>query len=335
MNLFFHYYTVWFLARRAGFPDSDCEILAYANQYVDNNLVSLTLKTHRGLFRTTPTQQFGFWDEDAPIQVYIPFHFLPGVPEEGAAKRRDGKVNPLSVTPNSPLAHELVEAAVRSGDPYRVGIALHTFADTWAHQDFSGKWEPWNELSPSNALPSIGHAQAGRDPDQYNRVWHDTRLVPELSEISNNARFLEAARQTYRWLCRLRGTPPADEDAVLTELRYLIEPIVENADHPTRAQRFTQELGIPLFNARKWLEEAIVPPAHFWENEWLLSSLETVRWLTEEILVKTRLLQREQLAVREGFFESHFFRWHLAAQDQRREAYRLLDANLSEWRAFL
>ncbi len=335
MNLFFHYYTVWFLGRKAGFRESDCEILAFSNQYVDNNLISLTIKTDKGLFRTTPTQQFGFWDEDAPIQVYIPFHFLPGVPEEAGAKRRDGKINPLCVTPNSPLARELVETAIKTRDLYRIGIALHTFADTWAHQDFSGKWEPWNVMSPSSALPGIGHAQAGRDPDQYNRIWHDSRLYEELSEINNNFRFFEAARQTYRYLCQVLNRPQTDEDAVIRELEYLIEPIVENADHASRAQRFLTELAIPRFDHRKWLEEALYPPANFWENERLIAGWEKVLWVTEEILVKTRLIGREQLRARENFFDSHFFRWHMAAQDQRREAYRVLDANLSEWRAFL
>jgi len=335
MNLFFHYYTVWYLAQEAGFRDLECEILAYSNQYVDNNLIALTLKTEKGLFRTTPTQQFGFWDEDAPIQVYIPYHFLPGVPEEGAAKRRDGKINPLNVTPNSPIARELVENALKTRDLYRIGIALHTYADTWAHQDFTGKWENWNILSPSSALPGIGHAQAGRDPDQYNRLWHDSRLVDELSEISNNSRFLEAARQTYRFLCAVLNRSHANEDSVIAQLEKLITPIIENADHATRAQLFLKERNIPMFNHRKWLEEAVNPPENFWEDERLIAGWEKVLWLAEEILVKTRIISREQLKVKPNFFESHFFRWHLAAQDHRRDAYRVLDSNLSEWRAFL
>lgn len=335
MNLFFHYYTVWFLASKAGYPPQDCEILAYSSQYVDNNIIALTLKTPRGLFRTTPTQQFGFWDEDAPAQVYIPFHFFPGVAEEASAKRRDRRVNPLAVTPNSPLAQELVERALMSKDLYRIGIALHTYADTWAHQDFSGRWENWNSISPTSAIPAIGHAQAGREPDQYNRVWHDPRLVPELEEIHNNARFFEAARQTYRYLCKYRGRPASDEELVLDELQDLIAPIVENSDHPSRARHFLQRCGIPLFNHRRWLEEAVHPPERFWEDETLVAGWDKVLWLAEELLVKTRILSREPLVVREGFFDSHFFRWHVAAQDQRREAYAVLDAMLSEWRAFL
>lgn len=335
MNLFFHYYTTYYLGQKAGLTAEDCEILAFSSQYVDNNLIALTLKTDRGLFRTTPTQQFGFWDEDAPAQVYVPFHFLPGVPEESAAKRLDSKINPLSVTPNSPLARELVERAMKKGDLYRFAIALHTFADTWAHQDFSGKWEPWNMISPSNALPSIGHAQAGRDPDQYNRVWHDARLEEGLNEIHNNARFLEAARQTYRYLCAWQKRQATDEDQVIQQLQYLIEPIVENADHRSRAKRFIETCGMPLYNRRAWIEEALEPPERFWEDETMVAGWDKVLWLAEELLVKTRIISREQLRVKPGFFESKFFRWQLAAQDQRRDAYALLDSEMSAWRTYL
>ncbi len=335
MNLFFHYYTTYYLCGKAGFSKKDSEVIAFSSQYVDNNLISLTLKTEQGLFRTTPTQHFGFWDEDAPAQVYIPFHFFPGVPEESSAKRQDGKINPLSVTPNAPLARELVERAMKSRDIYRFGIALHTLADTWAHQDFSGKWEPWNMVSPSSALPSIGHAQAGRDPDQYNRVWHDARLYEEVGTIQNNARFFEAARQTYRYLCSFRGVQYTDEDSVIEGLQTLVKPILENADHESRAEKFISTCGMPLFNRRTWIEEALEPPERFWEDETLVAGWDKVLWIAEELLVKTRIISREHLRVKKNFFQSHFFRWHLAAQDQRRDAYELLDQELSEWRTYL
>ena len=58
----------------------------------------------------------------------------------------DGKKNPLSTTPASPNATVVLKKALASGNPYLLGIALHTYADTWSHQNFTGMQEGWNSV---------------------------------------------------------------------------------------------------------------------------------------------------------------------------------------------
>ena len=128
----------------------------------------------------------------------LPLH--PRRPGPASRERVDGAASRWTVTPDSPLAKELLVAALKTGDDFRIGIALHTYADTWAHQHFSGRVEQGNVVDPSSPLPPAGHLQALRAPDDAAGRWTDARLVPELSRVDNAARFRAAARKIYRYL---------------------------------------------------------------------------------------------------------------------------------------
>ena len=142
--------------------------------------------------------------------VYIPFHFLPG----DKTVDIDGEINAFSTTPNSENAKILLGNALKSENPYLIGIALHTFADTWSHQNFTGFDEEWNSVYPQynifkRLVPDIGHAEAGHSPDVISENWTDHRI---REEIKNWKRALSAAGEIYKALRQKTGKGPTWTD---------------------------------------------------------------------------------------------------------------------------
>jgi hypothetical protein len=97
----------------------------------------------------------------------IVFSNFPG---DNNVKNKKGQANPLSITPNSLNAQSILSNALAGNNPYLIGIAAHTCADTWSHQNFTGMREDWNAVYPwydvfKSIVPNIGHAEAGHSPD--------------------------------------------------------------------------------------------------------------------------------------------------------------------------
>jgi hypothetical protein len=74
------------------------------------------------------------------------------------------------VEENNPEVQRVVSQARQSGDLMRLGIAMHTLADSYSHAGFVGYWNPSvNDRPNPNPLegfrPDIGHSDAGHEPD--------------------------------------------------------------------------------------------------------------------------------------------------------------------------
>lgn len=201
MNIEFHYYITYILARKAGLSAGDSAVIAYASQYTDDNTYHYCVNfAKRNQYLTPITQTM---DITKPTEkrraIYPLFHFFPGGPASSTAQRKDGKTNTFNTTPGSENARQMFDNALRSKNLYRIGIATHVFADTWAHQNFCGLKDRFNAISSASGIftPNIGHADAGHNPDLVCHRWTDTRLIDEYEEIDNNQRFLEAAGRIY------------------------------------------------------------------------------------------------------------------------------------------
>ena len=202
MQIDFHYCTIRVLAEKAGFSAEDAQIIAYASQYIDDavdheimnvdgHLEILSIRFTEKTFDPICTAHKGLqflqgYQENVQNKIYIPFHFLPDLENSS-----DMKV-PQNCGLSRKLANQaLVEISKGTGEErimslVRFGIALHTYADSWAHQNFSGKYEPkdndirdiaickdgkWKKIPiltqlEYNSLPDIGHAEASSFPDQ-------------------------------------------------------------------------------------------------------------------------------------------------------------------------
>ena len=169
MNKDFHYYLTYFLLRSAGYSDDESYIVAYSNQYTDDNDVRYKISLKNSSFcQNTLTYTKRIYEISSEVHVIMPLHFLPGDIGDSPSERRDGKVSPINVTPDSKAARFLLRKAFASGDLFKSGIMLHSYQDTWAHQNFTGIWDDWNNVKDNPFIPNIGHAELGKTPDIFN-----------------------------------------------------------------------------------------------------------------------------------------------------------------------
>ncbi len=204
MDIEFHYWITGLIATRAGFDEDEAKTIAYASEYVDENDISIEVKDRRG-----PGHYSNFISQTMNIlkpknqlmRIYPIFHFIPGEPDAPTARRRDGKMHLLNTTPNNENANELLDAAFKSTADtrlYRIGIATHAYVDTWAHQNFVGWYDYFNNIG-LDIKPDIGHADGEHHPDWVGHNWEDIRLVN--SEVSNRSRFTSAAEALFFKYC--------------------------------------------------------------------------------------------------------------------------------------
>lgn len=258
MNIEFHYYALRYLARCAGFSDADAAEVAVSSQLVDECLAPWEIIGAGGAVeeRTEVTQDYLFWDERVAEEIYRPFHFIPGDRGAASARRADGAASPGAVTADSPLAREVLIAALRTRNMERIGIALHAYADSWAHQGFSADIEPQNALDPASPLPAVGHLQAFGAPDDPRRRWTDPRLAAGEREVDNAARFAGAAAKIYRFLCAYRRKGFADEAFVIDRLAEIWRRPAAAGDSASRASDYIIELDLPPYEPEAWAREA-------------------------------------------------------------------------------
>lgn len=271
MEIEFHYWITGIIAREAGFHEEEAKVIAYASQFVDENDVSLTVKdTASGEeYVNFITQTFNILKPKTDLlRIYPIYHFVPGHPEAPSARRRDGKMHLFNTTPNSQFANELFLGAFSADERarlYRIGIATHAYADTWAHQNFTGWHESFNAVG-LNPIPNIGHSDALHHPDWVGHRWLDDRLVD--GEINNNYRFLSAAKELFRhygdYLVSLGRTSkqrrpkwPKTEE----KLRTAMGPVFSGDRNYGIEERLSGYRALapwlPEFDERTWFDEAI------------------------------------------------------------------------------
>jgi hypothetical protein len=210
------------------------------------------------------------------LLIYPIFHFIPGVIDAKSAERVDGRTDAWVTTPNSPLANRMIDAALASGDLYRIGVSAHGYVDTWAHQNFLGRRDTFNEFSHNllmnivDEAMAVGHAHAGHQPDWPGLVWQDTRL--KESTVVNRDRFLDAAAHLFEKFAR-HLNPALSAENLASETRALLADLDRdigpedniNAEVEHRTQRYiarSQEpaygaTAIPAYFDGQWFADAI------------------------------------------------------------------------------
>lgn len=188
MKIDFHFWLTYVLGRYAGIDRFTSEVIAWADEYTDK----CTKPKDFGIQTQVAIEIFGDW-RDIQIQstVLMPFHFVPG----------DHRKNPRAVAANSGRSRMLVNEAIKN--PIRLGIALHTFQDTWSHENFTGYKENFNSCGDF-LLPNVGHTDMRSKPDLVEFEWDDPRIK---EHIVNRIKFLEAAKETYAYLRKISGGP--------------------------------------------------------------------------------------------------------------------------------
>jgi hypothetical protein len=176
----FHHAVTYVVARWAGFPAVEAEIVAHSAQYVDDATTSGEIWFDNGGSYERISSAHKIYDyrnmgDLSNHRVWIPFHFLPGNLGEARPKRppdlsRAEFVERSITRPNSQPARDIMSAVVlRQNRPYalhRLGIAAHVYCDTWAHQGFVGYRDRINlatEISANDAHHEKTFAQRFED----------------------------------------------------------------------------------------------------------------------------------------------------------------------------
>jgi len=177
----FHFYAVYYLARAAGFAPADARLLAWSSQYVDDYEHTKPVPGSAGKLIGEITGEFP--------ETLMSFHFLsPGrlTTRQVFNYTHGGKVcTPQTtfvqdpVTPENGIARSNLDRAGESRSLIALGIALHSWADTFAHSGFTGTlFDPRNarpgwvgdpgRVGLTEALGEAvlqGHSAAGHWPD--------------------------------------------------------------------------------------------------------------------------------------------------------------------------
>ena len=165
MDTEFHYYITGIIANAAGFAKKDAALIAWASEFTDENdeVIKVQDRDTNQPYENYISQTMNILKPKRKLmRIYPVFHFVPGEPDLPAARRTDGKMHILNTTPNGGMAGEWLDEALKVTSEtrlYRIGIATHAYADTWAHQNFVGWYDHFNNIA-LDPKPDIGHADA-------------------------------------------------------------------------------------------------------------------------------------------------------------------------------
>jgi hypothetical protein len=324
MNAEFHYYAIHALALEAGFDEERAFIIANSSQEVDVATTPLSFDTPTARIDIIVSQNYLFWDDAVKRDIYLPFHFIPGDAKAASEARRDGRTNPYAVTPNSEAAKELLVSALKDKNPYLIGVALHTFADTWAHQNFCGLQGGWNDIGATSlvaGLPPAGHLQALSSPDEPNARWEDPRLVPDRRSVVNRLRFAEAARKIFRYMRVFLGKGFGDDELIVAKLEALWAK-------PSRDERLADYVicwNLKPYEPLLWRRQAGAPD----DNSPFagIRHYDKLAWAKAQLANAMGHAARAPVPAPASFHGSSLFQWHQAALEHRRRALAIIERN--------
>lgn len=269
MNISFHYYVTRVLAEKAGFAPADAQTIAFACQQVDDANRHTPMKVKNlpppeyermsdGVFDPTCTAHKGITNilygfTGIRRKILMPFHFIP---EAWDSTRRHYKY--LTI-PGAPLAHTMVKIALEklsssAGNQLfrqlaliKLGIALHGYEDSFAHQGFSGRNNKLdndatdildaervrlNETQLIGQLVGfigyhIGHGLLGDLPDKIGIVAYYLNGRGLAVMLDNVARFTLAAEKTFALLRDFTGSA-TDWPSISTQMVKMLSGELPN-----------------------------------------------------------------------------------------------------------
>ncbi len=163
-----HHTATYVAARLAGFTHDEAAKVGYAAQYVDDATNSGVIRFEGSPYmyaRIASAHKMIDYSNLIEVEnhlAWLPFHFLPGngqLPD--GQEPEGGEVAKLICKPDSHVARDMLRLAHRDRDSkrglHRLGIAMHVYADTFAHQGFVGA------LSIGNQAKSLTTGDATLD----------------------------------------------------------------------------------------------------------------------------------------------------------------------------
>lgn len=222
MEIDFHHTVTYVVARLAGLDRADAGTVAHCAQYVDDAAATNPFQAQPDTLRPCIGGLVGH-------PVAILFHVLPG--NGGLPAGENPSANFVDKTvcrADSPPARAMIAGAIadrnRSEGLHRLGLALHVYADSWAHHGFAGVHDPVNQVSEHTEIGDcgvfpeglsaaferlkvtpclpFGHRQASRFPDLPFLAWRYVNGKREPVERHSPAFFGDAANCLFMALRR-------------------------------------------------------------------------------------------------------------------------------------
>ena len=155
MNRDAHYYAILAFCRACGFKKNSAHVIAYASQFVDDAKINLIffnrsslifehdiVENRPALFNMATCHSYfriKTFNYEAMVNNTCAFHFVPGCKGENFTKK-------LRCKEESPVILDLLNDVSLEDDLIKLGIVLHTYADTFSHQGFSGMLSKVNDI---------------------------------------------------------------------------------------------------------------------------------------------------------------------------------------------
>lgn len=316
MNICYHYYTIKTLAIKAGFPEEEAQRIAYYSQMVDDfhlsNLVILKEQPPAFFLENNLAWQINDYewvlmpcatgiDFLKSLSVHyqehtlVPFHFIP--PKDLTTLKNNENSDRMvyrcvcAAERKDLLIHEIVKEAVDEVKVQRseknlmaLGMALHTYADTFAHCYFSGlngyeneailkrayyrtteaKSVPMAESALLRKLPPIGHAHVETAPDICSK--HILYQVKNTKSggfdrkvgRDNAEYFSTCSRAILDLLCGITGTTVWSNEAWESLKAALIRAQAVEKDHIKYLDKsFSEEFPEIIYSYHKNSELAL------------------------------------------------------------------------------
>jgi hypothetical protein len=328
MELDYHYYTVFQLAKLAGFNPGDAETIAYASQYVDDSTESDPVEPFPDQhFDTARTAHYGLkaFDWNVQKKIYMPFHFLPAKIRWEFLEDFSYVTQPATGS-DTELATMLVKDALtetnRRFKLIRLGVALHTIADTFSHFGFSGRHNDENnvgkiwyaksgggwkfQLFKSYAdifVPRIGHVEAFESPDLPFLKWRYTNNHNKQRTRDNLVYSVRGVKLIYHFLkiAKSPSTTSTDlADDYPDEFKRIRSLFKRGGDENRRCKRWKNYTNAPEYDKKKWRRGALKG---------------NVDW--DDMSRTQRRIHTGKLKGKAGFDKSKWAYFHRAAFKQR------------------
>ena len=251
MQIDYHHGVTYVIARLAGFDHRQADVVAYCSQYVDDAVNSGTIRFDNGAMFTRISSahkslDYRNFSDLANHNVWIPFHFMPGNGGRPAEDNPDGTfIRKIVCRPGSPVARQMIAVCIADNDQsyglHRLGVTMHVFADTWAHQGFAGVCHKINDITlldekqqpddsfedrlkgffgdlrdraanrfVGDVLP-LGHGAALSHPDKPYLDWRYRDSDGIIVSRSNTDLFVQAAHEMCKAMqCFQAGNPDAN-----------------------------------------------------------------------------------------------------------------------------
>ena len=286
MDIDFHYGTIYVLARWAKFGSENAHLIAESSQLVDDNFDSTPFSgeeekknIEQGVHVRYSCQNiWGNVTGKGNGEIWIPFHFLPGLEGDNDADR-------LVCKKDSELAHKLGDRLLDTSlddtnFPFRLGIGLHVFADTWAHQEFAGINNTVNKVQNlifatqgsvvENVIEDIvgassfvskildevmplGHAAAVHCPDMPYLWWKSGERFTDGRK--NWDEFMEASEEIFKILQKVSCEPVTGLSDEQKKLLYKSFKGIQSDDIDARYKEWIQRIHENYFEFEDFCEE--------------------------------------------------------------------------------